>query len=295
MSASELAKLKIKYADFMGDLDLQYLEIIKTSYGRMAVDIRDGVIGHLLKKTGEFQEKEILELIYYAFEKNKKIKLNTFIDIGANIGTHTVYSLANGFKNAISIEACEYNYKLLRINLAINKYQDRVDCYCMALSDTEGNAIVEISPDNFGDCRIQNIDHQTESYYGESRWNTSVIKKTSLDRFIEEGSINLDNIGLIWIDTQGHEASILNGSSHVLVSDIPIVFEFWPYGLERNGGFKQLSNIIEKSNRRIYDLNKSKRHNKLVETGVLELGKIYQRWLANEIADGSPHTNLLML
>ncbi|WP_449411898.1 FkbM family methyltransferase [Methylobacterium komagatae] len=40
---------------------------------------------------------------------------------------------------------------------------------------------------------------------------------------------------LIWIDVQGWELQVLLGARAAVAAGVPIVIEFWPYGLQRNG------------------------------------------------------------
>jgi hypothetical protein len=37
------------------------------------------------------------------------------------------------------------------------------------------------------------------------------------------------------MDVQGHEKHVLEGAANLLASGVPVISEFWPYGLERAG------------------------------------------------------------
>lgn len=69
----------------------------------------------------------------------------------------------------------------------------------------------------------------------EHRKTTKVLTKT-LDRFLSEqpGDL-LARVGLIWVDIQGHEGHFFLGARSLLARPIPIVSEFWPYGIWRSG------------------------------------------------------------
>ena len=45
---------------------------------------------------------------------------------------------------------------------------------------------------------------------------------------------------LIWMDTQGFEGYVLKGANNLLKFRMPMVLEFWPYGLKRSGCYDLL-------------------------------------------------------
>ena len=53
---------------------------------------------------------------------------------------------------------------------------------------------------------------------------------------------------LIWIDSQGHEVNILNGSENLITSGAPIVIEFWPYGLKQNNAWDKMKQTLKRFN-----------------------------------------------
>jgi hypothetical protein len=65
-----------------------------------------------------------------------------------------------------------------------------------------------------------------------------------LDSLVEEGSLDLESLGLAWIDVQGHEGHVLAGAAGLLASAIPIACEYWPYGLKRAGGFDRFHALV---------------------------------------------------
>ncbi len=56
------------------------------------------------------------------------------------------------------------------------------------------------------------------------------------------------------MDVQGHEAHVLRGASELLRSDVPIVIEYWPYGLRRAGGLETLHSLIAEHYAYVIDL-----------------------------------------
>ena len=69
----------------------------------------------------------------------------------------------------------------------------------------------------------------------EARQRESKAAKDKTKHELKENNgINPAQIGLIWLDVQGHEAYALTGAGEIL-NDIPVVTEIWPYALERSG------------------------------------------------------------
>ena len=61
---------------------------------------------------------------------------------------------------------------------------------------------------------------------------------------MESGELDLDTVGLVWIDAQGHEGHVLGGALKILERGIPTLIEFWPYALQRAGGLDELTALI---------------------------------------------------
>jgi len=165
-----------------------------------------------------------------------------FIDVGANIGVATVTALLDyGFPRALAFEPEPRNHQLLRINLLSNGVEDRARALPLAASDEPGHAELALSPVNFGDHRLR--EHAgVRSAAGDAPLLTTdpdgpgdgggadiiPVEAISLDAFLERENIALPDAGLLWIDTQGHEARVLKGARRILELGYPVVIEFDP-------------------------------------------------------------------
>ena len=76
----------------------------------------------------------------------------------------------------------------------------------------------------------------------------------TFDSQVEAGLIALDGLGLVWIDAQGHEGHILTGARSLHGADVPVLIEFWPYGLERAGGTEMLVETVGASFATVIDM-----------------------------------------
>lgn len=211
-----------------------------------------------------------------------------FVDVGANVGTASVLALGRfGFGSAVAVEPNDANVALLRANLAINGLEDRCRTVVAAAGEAEGSVELELSPDNFGDHRIRSPLAGPGEFREESRDIQGVPLRT-LDSILTEEGVAAEDVGLLWVDVQGYEAGVLEGARGVLEREVPVVIEFWPYGLRRCGGLEALCAVLERSFTSFLDLREpggpAARH-PIVRLRAFEA----------EYADGTEATDLLLM
>jgi len=274
---------------------LQEYGLAVTKNGYMLTFSNDMIIGKSLRDTGSFQEEDIDRAINLLQQNNYTISREIFLDVGSNIGTHTIYALTHGFQQAICIEADPDNFRLLKINQILNNVDSNCFNICGAASSSSGEAEIELSPSNYGDHRIAISPRMTMNTHEESSWDRKKIKTYTLDKVIELANMQASQISFAWIDTQGHEGHVLSGAEKFLAASIPFVAEFWPYGLERSGGWSQFRQILKDSKRELFDLRRSISTNSLVRVGLEDLDVLYNRWIKEETIQDSPHTDLLIV
>ena len=52
---------------------------------------------------------------------------------------------------------------------------------------------------------------------------------------LKEARVDPGTIGLVWVDIQGHEGRLFRGAQETLRQGMPVISEFWPYGIRRSG------------------------------------------------------------
>jgi FkbM family methyltransferase len=167
------------------------------------------IVSSVINNSNSFFEIKFLEFVRNNFQKQK-----TIIDIGANIGNHSLFfSEFLEYDEIICFEPFERNVELLKLNL-IGK-----NCRIMdyALSDSESEKILYNSQsNNFGGFSLH-------SYDGSKGENKSFIVK---DKVVTKtlDSLNLTNVTMIKIDVEGHENSVLNGGIETIKKNSPIIF-----------------------------------------------------------------------
>lgn len=167
------------------------------------------IVSSIINSSGGFFETKFLEFVRNNFQKQK-----TIVDIGANIGNHSLFfSEFLEHDEIICFEPFEKNVELLKLNL-MGK-----NCKIMdyALSDSDSEKILYNSQsNNFGGFSLH-------SYDGSKGENKSFIVK---DKVVTKtlDSLNISNITMIKIDVEGHENSVLNGGVETIKRNSPIIF-----------------------------------------------------------------------
>lgn len=258
------------------------LWLSRTDFGHMMTYTADKVIGEAIRQSGRFEETDIEQARGIIEGLGVSVELSTFLDVGANIGTHSLFSLRCGFRRAVCIEADPRNFKLLRANQILNDVDQDCVNILAAASSKAGESTFELSPTNFGDHRVR-LETARQHLHDEGSWQLITVSTKPLDTILSDVSVNYRDIGLVWIDTQGHEGHVLSGAGELLRTGVPIVAEFWPYGLERSGGYKLLRDAISNSGRRMFDLRQCivSGNPKQIDLEI-ELDEIYQSMLENE-------------
>ena len=170
----------------------------------------------------------------------------TFVDVGANVGTTSIPAVRRfGAARSVAFEPAEDNFRILSANVALNDLADRIDARQVGVSDAPGRALLELAPRNSGDHRVRTgAAAGAFDAYHESRRPTAEVQLVRLDDALEELGVEIADVGLLWIDTQGHEGHVLAGASRLLAAGVPVVCEYWPYGLRRAGGLERFNATV---------------------------------------------------
>lgn len=269
------------------------IEVVQTAAGPMRIFRDDAVIGVALKSTGTFQTEKIDEVSTFLRERFK-FTSELFVDIGANIGTHSVHALkSGGFKRGLAFEPDPANYALLAQNISLAGLSDKVKAFKLALSSRSGAATFELCGSNFGDHRVRVDGAQPRKTFDENQRRLISVLADTGSEFFEENALTLSAETLIWVDTQGHEGHVFTGLSNLLagVEKPFVVCEFWPYGLERALGKEMFFNFM-RSCKVFYDINQPN-WQKHPQIKLEKLESMYQLFLSDTQEGHYPHTDLL--
>jgi FkbM family methyltransferase len=152
----------------------------------------------------------------------------TFIDVGANIGTTTIPALlSHDFDAAVAIEPEPENVRVLRLNVLLNDLEDRVNALAVAASNKVGRSELVVDRSRGGKHWIA-TDRVKLKRKERAETELLPVETVTLDHLAEAGVIEPERTGLLWMDAEGHEGSILEGASALLARGTPLVLEWSP-------------------------------------------------------------------
>lgn len=159
-------------------------------------------IGITLNESGGWQREELKHYLEFitATAQGKKA---CFFDIGANIGTQTVYaSKSRLFSQVFAIEAIPYIYELLTANVVLNECTNNTTCCNTALGAKYGQEKFLFNPLNPGHSKRDDGDINCREII------LDVVKTADFvsERVNGEGKPDLL---VFWIDVEGMEEEIV--------------------------------------------------------------------------------------
>lgn len=176
-------------------------------------------IYHVICKTRSFYEIDLLEYMYDIreyFYRDHSIA----IDVGANIGNHSIYFRDFLVDHVIAFEPNTDVVPILRQNLKQNI--DHYDLYTHALGETAGKGNIYLPknmPDNIGSAKI--------AITQENNGSKNPIDIATLDTTMEQWqqtSNNKHSISLLKIDVEGMELAVLKGAEQTITRHKPHLF-----------------------------------------------------------------------
>ncbi|CDR35227.1 FkbM family methyltransferase [Criblamydia sequanensis] len=183
--------------------------LTETRYGKMLYNKNDTIIGKSLELYGEWYQSEL------DFLKKFIPKGASCLDIGANIGTHTLFFADAVGENGVVIafEPQRLIFQLLLANIAINNVLNVFACQ-MALGDVMGRVklvpVNYLTPGNFGGVSVEKREE------GLNFFNS--VEEVPIDH------LNLKKVDLIKIDVEGYETRVLEGGKKTIEKLRPLLY-----------------------------------------------------------------------
>lgn len=268
--------------------------LLETPDGHLLLPPNDAVQLPIIARYGGFQ-REDLPHVLSLLEARGGLAGDVFIDVGANVGAHTLQAMRTGlFRRALAIEPAPANARLLTLNMRLNGLETSVDIYRWALGPTDGTATLVMNPLNCGDIRLAAVaaspspvngpDPATDT--GESDFARVEVTVRTFDRTLADSGIDPTALGLVWMDAQGSEGHIV-GASRVLVEcPVPIYLEFWPHGLQALKAYAPLKAFVEQACKAVVHFESGTPHT----YAPRDLDTLYRRYETEE-----RFTDLLLL
>ncbi|WP_137157557.1 FkbM family methyltransferase [Rhizobium sp. FKL33] len=206
----------------------------------MTVDCGDHVmtfspgdyIGRKIFRKGHYDRDHVARLLTILAQEGVKTAGGVLLELGGNIGTHTVYfALEQHFSRIVTVEPDPRNFTLLSLNVAQNRLGEGVTALNCAAGDEAGTLDFFQNPDNHG--RSGMIRRSARDI------QISVPVKPVTD-LLSDAGIAEDDVALVWADIEGFEPVAFRSMEPLLRRRVPIHTEFTPelYGQEESARFR---------------------------------------------------------
>ncbi|MBB3593232.1 FkbM family methyltransferase [Rhizobium sp. BK529] len=188
-------------------------------------------IGRKIFRKGHFEREAVDRLIVILRERGLLRKDTTLLEIGANIGTQTVYfALSGAYAHIVSIEPDPRNFPLLALNIRQNRLEEKVRLVNCAAGEIEGEI----------DFFLNSANHGKSSAIRQSPRDAKIsVPVKPVPEILAELSVDSDSIGLVWMDIEGYEPVACRSMQSLLARRVPLYMEFSPlfYGPEGTKAF----------------------------------------------------------
>jgi FkbM family methyltransferase len=140
---------------------------------------------------------------------------DVFVDVGANFGLHTILGAdcVGPTGRVIAIEPVPGNCRLLKRNIELNGFGERVSVIAKAVSDTAvGQAVLHGVTDG--------VSVAASMRHGEARGGDLVTDVTTLDECLADVA---PAVRLVKIDVEGAEHRVIRGARQLLEQQHPLL------------------------------------------------------------------------
>ncbi|MDA0654963.1 MAG: FkbM family methyltransferase [Proteobacteria bacterium] len=191
------------------------LEIRRCKYALMLYSTADAYIGRALQLYGEYSEDDVR-----FFARTLKPG-HTVLDVGANIGTHTMYFAGAVGKEGrvLAFEPLSSNFQLLCANTALNNIEN-VELKQVAVGRASGTVRVPkvsvTAPGNQGGFSL--LDEPSDYSEAPEMLVREEVPKIPIDE------LNLARCHLIKADVEGMELDVVLGASATLKRCKPMLY-----------------------------------------------------------------------
>lgn len=210
-----------------------------------------GLISDIIEKEGVY-EPELLDFLISKIPENC-----TFLDIGANIGQHSLI-MSKYCKEVFSFEPIKILQERIEMNFKRNGISN-IKLMPFGLSNESIESEMLVLSSHIGKSKPR-LHNDQEYEYLSKNWdgrdgNKLRIEKSTFKRLDE---LNFDKIDFMKIDVEGYEYFVLNGAKESILSKRPqIVMEYCPpffEAIEKGLSEKLYNFIIDELSYKIYIL-----------------------------------------
>lgn len=243
--------------DFLNDRTIT----IKIDESKKIIFSDIGKASGLRSRSILYKEKSTIKWID-SFEEN-----SLFFDIGASVGTFTLYSAIKKNCNVISIEPSARNFAILNLNIYRNSLNHKVIAFPFVASyknDLDFFYKTKVSMDESGGYPYKDIDPR--GLKANSKFKQGVIYYK-----IDDLSKKFDYPNYIKIDVDGNELELIKGMGQILISN-----KVKSIMIELNENIKHYDEVIKimEYNEFVLDKNLTS----IADVSTKKGGKIYNHY-----------------
>jgi len=191
-------------------------------------------LGRSVFVKGHFDRDHVDRLMRHLSALGLNVSGKTLLEIGGNIGTHTVYfALTGAFARIVTVEPDPRNFKLLRENIAQNSFDDLVMAVNCAASDEEGEIDFFLHPNN----------HGKSSPSSRNAFDVKIaVPARPVPAILADAGIPEADVGLVWMDIEGYEPVACRSMTSLFERRVPMHMEFTSefYGADKAAEFAKL-------------------------------------------------------
>ena len=177
-------------------------------------------IQKIIRQGNSFYEFNMLEDIYGRVSHGA-----TIIDVGANIGNHTIFFAKICNSKVFALEPLKHCFEILNQNIKLNKLEDSVTAIQKAAGRKAGKGnVIVVDPKNYGRTQVE-------------RNPTGEIELIALDELILDTEVSI-----IKIDVEGMEFDVLQGAKKLIKRFNPIMY----VEAERPEDFKRINSFLSR-------------------------------------------------
>lgn len=198
-------------------IKVDFFEIKYNDQNIKFICAKEDYIPEKIKKEEKFYESIFLEYLSKYHKKNGII-----IDVGANIGNHSIFFGKVLQAEIIAIEPEPHNSFFLDFNIRINQLKKQVTLLKTAVGEINGSICLEMNvANNYGSFTAK----------PEANPNTSPVSdpmaievgSQTIDYLLNSNNVNLENISIIKLDVEGMEVEALRGALTVIKKSLPVI------------------------------------------------------------------------
>jgi FkbM family methyltransferase len=182
-------------------------------HGPFLVNTQDVYLGHAIATYGEYGEIEL------AFMRNLVQAGRDAVEVGANIGSHTVplaHALAANGRRLLAVEPQPVVFQTLCANVALSRLFNvqAENCACAAAPGWLAFDVPDYTASgNFGGVSMHAA--SSAEVPGQQR-----VRSVPLDDLLD----NSWNVGFIKIDVEGFEQEVLEGARKTIARNRPVIY-----------------------------------------------------------------------